>query len=104
MKETPLNAGEKMVRGKINLSSTYAAGGDAVNLANYFQGSPTVLVQPDQNASNIALMCSHDGGTAAAGKVRAYVGGTAEDELLEANAALDLSGVNVPFIAVGQAY
>ena len=105
LKETPLPGGEKMVRGKINLSSSYAAAGDACNLSNYFQGSPQVVVQAmDQNSSNVAVGVSHNGGTAAAGLVRVYVGGTAEDEFLEANAALDFSGVNVPFVAIGQAY
>lgn len=106
IEEIPLSGGQKMLTGKLNMSTSYAAAGDALNLSNYLKSasSPTVIVGGEQNASNIAVLCSHDSGTAAAGKIRIYLGGTAEDEFEEANATLDFSGVNIPFVAVGQAF
>lgn len=106
--ETPLPGGEKMVRGLATPSSSYAASGEGLNLANYFSSSSSPTVMVENPAGRPAR---HDQGTASAGKVLFYqmilntttVNSTAANvALYECHTALNLSGANIAFLAVGQ--
>lgn len=105
--QTPLGSGLKMVRGTIKMSTSYATGGDALNLVNYLYNSAVPFVTftgGDNVASTEFYVPAHDGGTVESGKVRLIAGSAAagETKLLECNAAKDASSINVGFIAIGR--
>lgn len=109
-KTTVLPGGEKLVRGKANPTSSYAAGGEGLNLSNFLlsTGSPTVVCSGADG-----YVCEHDQGTATAGKLVMYQnllntdtvnGVAANTALYQCHTGLDVSGVNVVFCAIGKAY
>lgn len=108
--ETPLPGGEKLIRGKLNLASSYTAGGDPLNLSNFFlsTGSPTVVC-----SSADGYLIEHNQGTAAGGTLVAYqnvnnattINGTViNSALYQVHSAANLATVNVSFFAFGPAY
>ncbi len=102
--ECPLPNGEKMIRGTFKMASSYAIGGDALNLSNYLKtgGYPTVLVD---SANGFTLR--HNSGTAAAGVIKAQASGVNVGNvtsMVEPLATTDLSSINTSFIAIGPAY
>lgn len=96
--------GDRIVRGTATLSTSYAGGGDLLNLANDFKGTgnPTVLV-----TSSNGYAIEHNKGTANAGKLKVMVSAVnaaapANTPLLyEVNASTDLSALNVGLIIMG---
>jgi hypothetical protein len=109
-KQTVLPGGEKLVRGLATLASSYATGGDVLNLANYFDedGSPTVVT-----CSADGYVTEHNQGTAAKGTIICYYnimnadttnGVSQNTALYQVDPATDLDAVNVIFTAVGKAY
>lgn len=108
--ETPLPGGEKLIRGKLNLASSYTANGDPLNLSNFFlsTGSPTVVC-----AGADGYIVEHNQGTAAGGTLVCYQNvmntttvntAAANSALYEVHSAANLATVNVVFFAVGKAY
>jgi len=110
--QTPLGSGLKMIAGEINGSTSYATGGDYMNLASYFSASDTVYVTlagGGNVASTEFYVPSHDKGTANSGKVRwlggVGGGGAATDPMCEANNAKNLSTITgVGFTAIGKQF
>ena len=106
-KQTVLPGGERLIRGIFNLADSYTAGGDPVNLSNYFKstGSPTVVC-----ASADGYAVEHNQGTAASGTLLAYhnalvvngVGAASNAALVQVHSAANLVLVNVAFFAFGK--
>jgi len=84
-----------LLSGTFVLDSSYANGGETIDLSAYFSSSPIVLC----NALSATYGYRHDGGTAAAGKIVAYVlaDGSSPD-------SGDLSAVTGNLIAIGPGY
>ena len=106
-KKTVLPGGELMLRGIATMSSSYAAGGDALKLSNYLTSTTSPTVVP---CSADGYVVEHDQGTAAAGKLIAYfnvlnsttTNGSAQNAALyQVQTGKDLDAVNVVFVAIG---
>ena len=104
---TPLPGGQKIVKGGAWIN-VYDGGGSAFNLANYFSNSavPTVLV----SATN-GYVTEYIPATASTGKVRCFfnllnattINGAEQNvSFYEVTNQAALSGINVPFIAIGR--
>ncbi len=88
--------GDRLVRGTATFDSSYATGGEVMDLSTQLSGSPTVLLSGDDG-----YVPQHDRGTAAAGQVLAYEAGVDAAALDEVAATTDLSAVICPFVAIG---
>ena len=106
-KKTVLPGGELMIRGLATMSSSYAAGGDALNLSNYLTSTTAPTVVP---CSADGYVVEHNQGTAAAGKLMAYfnvlnsdtMNGVAQNTALyQVQTGKSLAAVNVVFVAIG---
>lgn len=104
-----LGTGEKMIRGTFLMSSTYATGGDTLDLSNHLKASGYPTVTCDGGAGYVA---QHNKGTAAAGKVLLYQnvlntntmnGVDLNTPLYQVHSGADLSAINVGFYAIGPA-
>lgn len=108
--EIPLGSGLKVVFGTIKMSTSYATGGDALNLVNYFSNSGAAPIVVFSGGSNVAstefYVPAHNGGSIAEGKVRLVAGSAAagETKLLECNNAKDASSINVGFMAIARQF
>lgn len=98
--QSPLPSGLKLVVGKLNMSANYAAGGDGLDLSNYFADDAVLYL--DINPSNSGYVFMHEGGNATNAKIQALVSGAATAVLGELNATTDLSALNVEFKCVGK--
>jgi hypothetical protein len=101
-----LPGGEKLIRGRLTIGSL-AAGGAALNLANYFKSSsvPTVIVGGLVNATNWAAASLVNVVNAETIKIMAMCGGKgASEPFYLMNAGLELTAQNTGFYAIGQAY
>ena len=104
--ETLLPGGEKLIRGKLTLSS-YAAGGATLNLANYLKDDqvPTVFVGTVANATNVAFPTMVNTSNAESIKILCMAGGLgASQPLYFLNAGFELTAQNVDFYALGRSY
>lgn len=102
--ENPLGAqdgsGELTLRGTVTFDSSYAgSGGETVDLSTYLAStsSPTVIFGGDDG-----YVIQHNRGTAAAGKAVVYKSAGSVAAMTEATAAISLSDVISPFIALGK--
>jgi hypothetical protein len=107
-RETMLPGGEKLIRGKLTVGSTAAAGA-ALNLANYFKSSTECTVVCEafvQNAvTNAAFGVATNQANAETITVQTFVGGLgASQPFYVSNAGLELTARNIGFHAIGQAY
>lgn len=104
-KEVHLPDGSKLIAGSIKMSTSYAAGGDALNLSNYLANKAVVFLPTGANgvslwwnrasseypdSGKIVVTCSNAAG---AGNALLY----------EPAATTNLSLVNAAFIAIGTA-
>ena len=104
--ETLLPGGEKLIRGKLTIGA-HAAGGAALNLANYLKDDqvPTVFVGTVANATNVAFPTMVNTSNAESIKILCMTGGLgAEQPLYMLNAGFELTAQNVDFYALGRAY
>jgi hypothetical protein len=99
--ECALPNGEKLVRGTLKMSTSYPAGGDPINLANYFTNArvPTVVV-----ASCNGYCLQWVGSDAYTGNIKASMGGINGINCFEAIATTSLNCINTGFYAIGPAY
>lgn len=96
---SPLGSGLVVVCGLATFDSSYAgSGGEVMDLSAYFDGSPIVIANGDDG-----YVVQHNRGTAAAGKLIAYLQDTDGGPLIEVTATTDLSAVICPFVAFGTA-
>ena len=107
-KQTPFGSGLKMVTGTVKASTSYATGGDDMNLASYFKAAAVMTVMfgggSNLTTNTVFTPAFVAGGTANDGKVRWFgVAGIGAGNH-ECNNALDISVLNVPFTAIGEQF
>ena len=90
-----LASGERFCRGTITLGDVYLTDGVVADLSAKLSGTPTVVI----GQQNDTYTLSHDGGTAAAGKMQAVVIANGA----EVANAFNTYNVTCSFIAVGTA-
>lgn len=101
-----VSAGQRQIRGSLTMDSSYATGGEVMDVSTYFAGSPTVVI-----GGADGYMLEHNQGTAAAGKVLARYssvnsknGANETLALVQVADGTDLSAVNTTFLAMGQSF
>lgn len=99
----PAQSGLKTMTGTLLGANNTYDGGNTIDLSDYFSGSPVVFATPQDGYT-----FAHDAGTAAAGKLIAYVGvqnaingAVANTPMTPVALNSDLSAVNTTFIAFG---
>ena len=90
-----LPSGDRLIAGRFEMGEVYLTDGLTMDLSSYLSGTPQVHISGD----NATYSVTHDGGTAAAGVVKASVvaNGT------EVANAFNLSALGGTYIAVGTA-
>ena len=104
-KEVHLPDGSKLVAGTFKMSDSYAAGGDALNLSNYFANKAILFLPTTANGHslwwNVASSAYPDSGKIVC--TMANVAGNGNATMYQPVATTNLSLVNAVFMAIGTA-
>lgn len=102
VKTNELAGGLRMVIANATLSCSYSAGGETLNLSSYISAVRHVTLT---QLAGPYLSLSHDGGTAAAGKVvcRTTSNGSLAQGLSELAATTNVATVVIQMMAMGEA-
>jgi len=92
---TELPSGKRMISADVAIGDVYLTGGSVIDLSDYFSGSPDVITSALDTTG--VYVASHNGGTAAAGKLITMV---AANGTQVAN-AFNLAAVVTTIVAVG---